>query len=74
MLEGHYNDSNARLQRCITVGGRAYSPTSLFHSLQSCIIANAFPIISALSNSQSMGHKGSKDGSHQRGSNLLKKT
>ena len=51
MLEGHYTDSNARLQRCITVGGRTYSPTSLFRSLQSCIIVYAFPITSALSNS-----------------------
>ena len=30
LVEEHYYDSDAKLQRCIKVGGRAYSLTSFF--------------------------------------------
>ena len=30
LVEGLYYDSNATLQRCIRIGGCAYSPTSFF--------------------------------------------
>ena len=63
-LEGPYCASNAKLQQCIKVGGRAYSLTSLF-CYKRCVIARAFPLISAISNLQSMVCKGSKNGLRQ---------
>ena len=44
LVEEHYYDSNAKLQRCIKIG-HAYSPTSFFVIVD----AHAFPLILAFS-------------------------
>ena len=72
-MEGLYYDSNGKLQRYIKVSGRAYSPTSLF-CYTICVTAHAFPFISALSSSQSMGCEGSKNGSHKDSPSFLTQT